>query len=78
MPDLQFDDIKDFDENVEAFLLHMESKDAKLGAILRAHIDGLKGAYDDRTRRDARTVFNEGVVTSLDEILINNEEEELE
>jgi hypothetical protein len=34
MPDLQFDDTKDFDENIEAFLLHMESKDANLGAIL--------------------------------------------
>jgi hypothetical protein len=76
MPDLQFDDAKDFDDNIEAFLVHMDAEDAELGAILRTNIDSLKSAYDDRTRREARTVFNEGVVSSLDESLIEEESKE--
>lgn len=75
MPNLQFDEAKSFDENIEVFLLHMETEDAELGAILRSHIDGLKGAYDDRTRHDARTAFNESIVTSLDEALTDEEED---
>ncbi len=69
MPELQFDDNKNFGENLEIFLKHMDKLDGKLGAILRAHIDNLKGAFDERTRREARMQFNDGVVASLDELL---------
>jgi uncharacterized SAM-dependent methyltransferase len=74
MPDLQFNETDSFDDNIEAFLTHMEAKDAELGAILRTHVERLEGAYDDRTRRDARTAFNEGVLTSLDEALADDDE----
>jgi hypothetical protein len=69
MPDMQFDDTKSFDHNLELFLTHMDAVDADLGTILRTHVDKLKGALDDSTRRDARTLFNEGIVASLDELV---------
>lgn len=75
MPDLQFDDAQSFDQNLESFLAHMEVVDAEMGSILRTHIGELKNAFDDATRRDARTHFNEAVVTALDELVPNDEEE---
>lgn len=74
MPDLQFSDTQSFDQNLENFLMHMESIDDELGNILRARIDKLKGALDETTRRDARTGFNDSVVSTLDELIPSDEE----
>jgi hypothetical protein len=65
----QFDSKKDFEENLEDFLTHMDDQDAEMGAILRAHIDSLLVANDDAERRGARTLFNMGVKGALDEHL---------
>jgi hypothetical protein len=34
---LKFDDSKSFDANLAAFLDHMDSVDAEMGAVLREH-----------------------------------------
>ncbi len=78
MPTLHFDDTKSFDENMEAFLAHMDNIDSELGTVLRAHIDQLRDVYDERSRKDARTGFNDGVLVALDEILTNTLEEDEE
>lgn len=65
----QFDGKKDFEENLEDFLAHMDDEDADMGAILRAHIHALLVANDDAARRGARTLFNMGVKSALDEHL---------
>lgn len=75
MPEVQFNDSKSFDENVEAFLQSMESSDAEFGKILRDNIDCLKGAFDDSTRRAARNRFNTNIVAALDEIFADDDEE---
>ena len=65
----QFDDKKDFDENLEDFLAYMDDQDSDMGVILRAHIDALLVANDDAARRGARALFNMGVKSALDEHL---------
>lgn len=77
MPEIQFDDSRSFDENVEAFLQTMESSNAEFGKILRDNIDCLRGAFDDSTRRVARNEFNNNIVASLDELLVNDDEVKL-
>jgi uncharacterized SAM-dependent methyltransferase len=74
MPALRFDDSKSFDENLEAFLTYMDELDSELGVVLRVHIDQLRDAYDERSRKDSRTRFNDGVLASLNELLADNEE----
>ena len=75
MPSFQFDDKKSFDENLDRFLEHMEIEDPDLGAILRLHVDKLKVATDDASRRRARTQFNDSIVAALDEKLKEKEDE---
>lgn len=75
MSELQFDNTKSFDDNLETFLTHMEVEDAEMGAILRTNIDTLKGVSDDSARRRARTEFNANIVSSLDEKLKEAEDE---
>ncbi len=68
MPELNFDESKSFDANLEDFITSMEGEDAELGAILREHISELKGATYEKARRDARTSFNDKVIKSLDQL----------
>jgi len=75
MPELEFDDTKGFDENLDFFLSGMENEDPEMGAILRANIDGLKVASDDNSRRRARADFNSKIVTALDDKLKEEENE---
>jgi hypothetical protein len=76
MAALQFDESKGFDGNLEEFLLHMESIDAELGAILRANISELKGATYEKARKDARDSFNAKVVTALDALKYEEQKSE--
>lgn len=75
MPELEFDNTKSFDENLELFLSHMEVEDPEMGAILRSHIAGLKNVSDDTARRRARTDFNSKIVSALDEKMEEAEDE---
>ena len=54
---------------MESFLAYMESEDAEMGGILRAHVDFLLPATDDAERRGTRTLFNLSVTPRLDEPL---------
>lgn len=75
MPELQFDNAKSFDDNLEDFLTYMEAEDSEMGSILRSNVDALKDAPDDSARRRARTSFNTNIVTSLDEKLKDSDGE---
>jgi hypothetical protein len=67
MPDLHFDETNDFEQNLEKFLEYMEADDAEMGALLRANIGALRGAFDDATRRDCRARFNESIALALNQ-----------
>lgn len=71
----RFDESKGFDDNLEAFLDHMASKDPDMAAIFRVHVAKLKGLSDDARRRAARSEFNVRVKSSLDELLASSEKE---
>ena len=64
-----FDQSKDFDNNLEEFLNHMEVIDPEMTEILRRHIIKLKGASDEAKRRAARFAFNQAVKSDLDFML---------
>lgn len=65
---MDFDSKKSFDDNLEAFLTHMETEDAEMGKILRDNISTLKLANDDVSRRRARSDFNKSVTAALDDL----------
>ena len=65
MTELKFDDTKSFDDNLEAFLQHMEADDPEMGKILRDNTKHLRDAYDESARRRARTDFNTSVIIEL-------------
>lgn len=75
MTAFRFDESKGFDQNLEAFLDHMASKDPQMEAIFRAHVAKLKGVIDDARRRAVRSEFNVSVKSSLDELLASSEKE---
>jgi len=68
MTELNFDDTKSFENNLEAFLVHMEAEDAEMGKILRQNVDSLKNGIDDSSRRKARSIFNPKILTELNEL----------
>lgn len=69
MAAFKFDATKRFDENLESFLSYMEKEDPEMGAILRAHIDTLKGPVNEASRSSGRTSFNTSVLADLNDLL---------
>ena len=70
---MDFDSTKSFDDNLEAFLAHMEAEDTEMGKILRDNISKLKLANDDASRKRARADFNKSVTAALDDLLRKEE-----
>lgn len=64
----KFDESKNFDANLAAFLDHMDSVDAELGAVFREHAPKLAGV-SDANRKKARDAFNKAVAASLEQML---------
>lgn len=54
-------------DNVERFLLHMESLDAEMGALLRKHLHGLLPIPEVQSHRtEKRRRINEAIAKALD------------
>jgi|GEM_PF-5120403 len=69
MSTFKFDETEDFDANVQALLDYLAGEDPEMKAILSAHITKLKGATDDTRRGEARSAFNDAVISDLDDLL---------
>lgn len=74
MSDVRFDDTCFFEENLEAFLVVMESVDAEMTAILRANADSLVAiTAGDGVVRRARGEFNQAIAEALDTLITDEE-----
>lgn len=55
------------EENVEAFLSHLDTIDPEMAALLRAHIGKLLPLPDDGARKNrARSSFNSAILAALE------------
>jgi len=61
-----FDESKDFQSNLEEFLVHVSDSDPQMGHILGKHLEKLKGGSDDNLRRTIRTSVNMQISDDLD------------
>ncbi len=78
MPGFQFDQSKTFEENCQAFIDELETRDAELAAVLRENWDQLMtivqgGESSSRNRAD----FNAVISAALDELIHEPETDEV-
>ena len=65
MSSFEFDPDKSAEENIDAFLLHVEGQSPELGKLLKANIGGMIPLPDGQKRAAARTAFNSAVKQAL-------------
>ncbi len=65
-----FDEKKTAQENIEAFLSHIESANPALGPFLRKHLDKMVPLPDATKRSAARASFNGEIKKVLDAALV--------
>jgi len=64
-----FDERKSAQENIEAFLAHIESTNKGLGRLLRKNLDKMLPLQDPNKRGAARSSFNAEIKKKLDAVL---------
>jgi hypothetical protein len=64
-----FDENKTAQENIEAFVVHIESTDKLFGGLLRKHLDKMVPLPDQAKRSAARASFNLVIKQTLDAVL---------
>ncbi len=58
MNDFEFDNMLSVDDNIKAFLVHLDSVNPDYSAILRGKIDEMKQASESNDRMTIRTQIN--------------------
>ena len=66
MPAFSFDPIASPEDNIERFLTHLETLDADMAALFRAHVDKLLPFPEGQDRTTRRIQFNKAIVTGLE------------
>lgn len=71
MPEFEFQNGASFDENMEAFIDHLDEIDEEMSAVLRANLSLLVSIVKNGEKNSsARIKFNASVLAALDEILV--------
>ena len=79
MPAFQFDQLKTFEENCQAFISELESRDADLAAILRENWDQLLTVVQNgESSSQNRSAFNATISAALDKLTEEANQEEVD